>query len=226
MDPTIPLPQRGAKHPGKRAWTPGASNQAIGNLSSGPIPNEQSLPAGSIDGLPRKRARLSVSESASFSRAHSGHEALPKRRTLQDLPEEILQHIFTFVHPVILGRLTCVNRYFRSLLDPSLPLPQGSSQVKRLALQSQDALWATSRKRFLQGFPRPMDEMTELQMWRLVRGRSCQFCKRIFEAEAPSQSRLPWNAGPGLHSLRTIWPFRVRSCGRCLEDRVVKVSSH
>ena len=150
---------------------------------------------------------------------------LPHHLTLADLPPEILQHVFSFVDPISLGRLICVNRAFRALLDPSKSLPQPSGRVKQLTMRPQDLIWASSRKTFLRGFPKPMQDMTELDMWRLLRGRLCQFCWKKSKSGELLSTSSPWNAGPGQENVRSIWPFRIRSCGSCLESRIVKVSS-
>ncbi|EXJ86947.1 hypothetical protein A1O3_03901 [Capronia epimyces CBS 606.96] len=149
--------------------------------------------------------------------------SLRDKSRLGDLSIEILQHIFTFVDPISLGRLIRVNRSFRSLIDPAVSLPQASGQVKHLTIRSQDLIWTISRKTFIQGFPKPMNAMNEIEMWRLALGRRCQYCNRKARQGEPSLPRLsPWNAGPGMENVRTIWPFRVRCCGKCLEPRLIK----
>ncbi|KIW65536.1 hypothetical protein PV04_07790 [Phialophora macrospora] len=172
----------------------------------------------------RKRPKLSGSIGVVKSSVESKDVSVRSLLTLADLPPEILQHVFTFADPITLGRLICVNRTFRSLLDPACRLPpnSASSMIKHLPIRKQDFIWTISRRTFLQGFPKPMDAMTELEMWRLVRGHSCQFCgKKVTQLLSYSTSD-PWNAGPGLDNVRPIWPFRVRSCGRCLQPRLVK----
>lgn len=184
-------------------------------------PTNMSIPVG----MKNKRRRIS-------GRLGDGSCWEPQRLppggylTLQDLPSEILQHVCTFVDPISLGRLLSVNRSFRSLIDPACPLPQRSStQSKLLPLRRQDLIWTISRKTFFLGFPKPMERMTELDMWRLVWGSSCQYCgKKSTEPQSFSLSE-PWNSGPGVENVRPIWPFRVRSCGSCLRPRLIKVNS-
>lgn len=175
------------------------------------------------DVVERKRPRLGAGSPENARPDLSKNNVLRENLMLKDLPDEILQHIFTFLHPISLGRLLCVNRRFRSLLDPTITLPRSSGQVNRLTLRSQDLVWAISRKTFLQGFLKPMDGMTELEMWRLVRGQSCQFCGKPSRGHEIPSTSAPWSGGPGTNNVRTIWPFRIRCCGRCLEDRIVKV---
>jgi hypothetical protein len=218
-------PHRGdGKSLGKRSRTTRHENQTRGLSQHMPLPGPHAFHIASIEGEnPRKRPRFTADafdrDLHDQFRVNEPHQ----RTTLGDLPPEILQRIFTFLPPMSLGRLICVNRYFRSLVDPAIPLPPASGQVRYLNPRSQELVWATSRKRFLHGFPKPMLGMGELQMWRLVQGRSCQFCGRLSRTTQETASTSPWEAGPGPLNVRTIWPFRIRSCGRCLEDRIVKV---
>ncbi|KAL8658117.1 MAG: hypothetical protein Q9226_001267 [Calogaya cf. arnoldii] len=39
-----------------------------------------------------------------------------------------------------------------------------------------ESIWAASRKRFAPGLPRPLRNLKELDMWRLLRGQACQLC--------------------------------------------------
>lgn len=142
-----------------------------------------------------------------------------------DLPVEILQHIFSFVSPLSLGRLLLTCRMFNALLDPTKPLPPAStSPPSGLTLQSQNDVWTQVRRNIAADHPRPMDDMTELEMWRLIRGSSCEFCSKKTKTKVPLLATSPWNAGPGPEGVRAIWPFRRRTCGPCLECRIVKVN--
>ena len=216
----------------KRPWSPDLGNNT---------PTLEPTPTG-LDRLPKesshrnitgKRPRISTPTDDLFHALEPGNPTFRGNcRTLADLPPQILQHIFTFIGPIALGRLICVNGLFRSLLDPACALPQRpvSGQPGRLALRTQNSIWSASRKAFFPGFLRPMENMTEMEMWRLIRGSSCQFCgKKATEPVSFSTSDL-WQAGPGLDNVRPIWPFRTRLCGRCLEPRLIKVrvarSSH
>ena len=173
----------------------------------------------SADGHTVKRLRrqdsLSPSQS-NFSKASSLH--------VTDLPPETLQHIFSYVHPITLGRLLSVCKLFSALLNPSEALPAPSPGRKNSSLRKQNDIWTRSRKLHLPGYPRPMESMTELDMWRLLRVRSCQFCHRKARRSPSFLNASPWNGGPGPDDVRTIWPFRIRSCGDCLRPRLRLVS--
>ncbi|OCT49171.1 hypothetical protein CLCR_04829 [Cladophialophora carrionii] len=220
-DDSVPAPLPGSR---KRLRSPGLGNNSS-SFESFPLRLDHH-PTGvprPVD-IKRKRPRLSGSIGAVDSPMGSKDDSMRSLLTLMDLPPEILQYVFTFADPITLGRLICVNRTFRSLLDPTCPLPpkSASSKIKHLSIQKQDSIWTNSRKTFLHGFPKPMDAMTELDMWRLVRGHSCQYCGKRATQQLSYSTSNPWNAGPGLDNVRSIWPFRVRSCGRCLQPRLVK----
>lgn len=158
---------------------------------------------------------LTIAQPASRSKVPS---------SLSELPPELLQHIFTFVPPLFLGRLLRVNRLINTLLDPNKILPRGNNDLHgSLLLQDQDHVWSLARKRFIPGMPRPLSSVSELGLWRLLLSSSCQFCAKKATADLTSSSS-PWNSGPGVDSVRIIWPFAVRSCGSCLNTRLVKVT--
>ena len=142
------------------------------------------------------------------------------------LPPEVLQHIFSFVDPVSLGRLLFVNRMCNALVDPAKPLPSASTNPTTLRLRPQDDLWSSSRKNFMSTYSRPIAFMTEIEMWRLIRGTICQFCGKKPKNRIPllAMATSPWNAGPGPEGVRAIWPFKCLSCGPCLESRIIKVA--
>lgn len=139
------------------------------------------------------------------------------------LPPEILQNVFSFVDPYSLARLMAVCQTFSVLIDPSKTLPASRTAFQRVGFRDQNDLWALSRRAFAQDAPRPMNSMNELRSWQLVRGHSCQFCGKKPVIKITSLPTAPWNQGPGTDGVRSIWPFQVRSCGRCLEPRLVKV---
>ncbi|EXJ88155.1 hypothetical protein A1O1_05083 [Capronia coronata CBS 617.96] len=210
------------KVPGKRTWSPGFPAHSRDGVDHA-TPTAGRLQSGEHhDGSDPKRPRL-LTIAPSRPQTQPEPNSSRAKPALGSLPNEIQQHIFSFLDPISLGRIIRVNRSFRSLIDPAASLPEASGQARQLTLRSQDLVWATSRKTFFQGFPKPMDAMTELEMWRLALGRRCQYCSSRGQPENMSLSTSsPWHAGPGLKNVRTIWPFRVRTCGSCLEPRLVK----
>lgn len=140
-----------------------------------------------------------------------------------DLPPEILQHIFSFVHPVALGLLLRVCRTFNDLLDPSKLAPPHPSGSRILVIRERNEIWALSRRRHLPGYPRPLDGLNELDMWKLLRVRRCQFCQKRAKSTPAFLNSVPWTGGPGREDVRTIWPFRIRCCGPCIETKLRQV---
>ncbi|KAI0845621.1 hypothetical protein F5Y00DRAFT_165740 [Daldinia vernicosa] len=132
------------------------------------------------------------------------------------LPAEIWHRIFTFTPPRALGNLLCVNKLFSVYLDPSSPyqckFPPSLSQSSSRLLKP-DAIWQLSRRRFWPRMPTPLQQKTELYMWRLACGRRCQFCGETDLVSANSS-----------HNQRhqPIWPFALRSCESCLVEKTMK----
>lgn len=140
------------------------------------------------------------------------------------LPAAIWQHVFCFVPPVFLGRLLRVNHAFNTYLTPGKDdgdlLPLSSRMVQPLKAEY---IWFASRRRFCPGLPRPLQGMTELSMWRLLRGRDCQKCGDSSFGSLTPNSDVPWESGPGQNGVRIIWPFGIRCCGSCLQKISKKV---
>lgn len=138
------------------------------------------------------------------------------------LPAEIWHRVLSYTPPRTLGLLLSVNKLFNAYLDPSsgtrfLALPKSSTPVL-----SQDAIWRSSRILHLPQVPHPLHGKSELYMWQLACGRSCQICGKQQSGEAVPVPN-PWHAGPGNVSTASIWAFAVRTCGSCLRRKTVKV---
>ncbi|MCJ1351859.1 MAG: hypothetical protein MMC33_001843 [Icmadophila ericetorum] len=137
------------------------------------------------------------------------------------LSSQIWQHVFCFVPPVFLGRLLRVNRSFNALLtNKELSIPRAEGSLQHV---SPESIWQASRKRFAPGLPRPLRELNELDMWRLLRGSDCQVCGEKKTLLTTHGSTNPWNSGPGSNGVRVIWPFGIRTCADCLRVRTEKV---
>lgn len=161
------------------------------------------------------------------TRDHSPAEprSVDARIRTDTLPAELWQHVFRFVPPVFLGRLLRVNRAFHSYLTSSLDGSKPVTSSSRRGVWPLDAetIWTASRKRFAAGLPKPLRDLGELDMWRLLRGQKCQVCGIAKSTGTTSGSDNPWEAGPGAHSVRVIWAFGIRTCGPCLEKSSEKV---
>ena len=198
-----------------------STSEANNGLASGHTsPAEQR--ASSLEIGPKRTRLDGLSPASDLTVAQpAGRAKVPSR--LSELPPELLQHIFTFLPPLFLGRLLRVNRIINTLLDPNKVLPQVHHESQGcLLLLDQDHVWSVARKRFIPGLPRPLSSVSELELWRLLLGSACQFCGKRTTLDPPSATS-PWTSGPGPDSVRIIWPFAVRSCGSCLSARLVKV---
>ncbi|KAL1955722.1 hypothetical protein VTO42DRAFT_8120 [Malbranchea cinnamomea] len=139
-----------------------------------------------------------------------------------ELPGELWQHIFKFLPPHTLGRLLRVSKSFNRLLTPVQgELPPDRATPGVLKYVQPNSIWAASRKTFYPGMPRPLSSLSELQMWNLISGLTCQFCNKR-GSSAHVLDAIPWEAGPGHDGVRVIWPFCVRACGECLEVQCQK----
>jgi len=151
-------------------------------------------------------------------------------RLLQDksnIPPEIWHYVFTFIPPGTLTSLLRVNRAFNKLLTPSTenakrPSTTNSRNVVLQVLDA-DSVWSASRKLFHPDLPRPPLSMSELDMWRLLCGRTCQFCGKLGMPATNDTPDNQFEPGPGEDGVKIIWQFGVRSCGSCLQERSEKV---
>lgn len=181
------------------------------------------------DGPPRKR-QLSSEDWSSYKRS-SVEEGKSQAISAGDdgrfptLPDEIWQHIFSFVPPVSLGRLLLVNRVFHACLTKATGKQSQGNHPLRNAIRpvSANFVWAASRKRFAPGLPKPLQGLGELEMWRLLRGRQCQMCGESKVQNFATSSESPLESGPGDRGVRVLWPFGIRTCGSCLQKCSEKV---
>lgn len=170
------------------------------------IPPNQSL---SIDNNTSKKLKLSdwPGRSNLQSNAHKAR-----------LPVQLLQQVFLHLSPVMLSRCVCVDSAMKHALTEAQALPKEKTSVYRV--MDSEAIWTHSRKVFAANLPKPLPHCTELEMLQLVGGKTCQFCARD-AVSAPATT--PFNAGPGPDGVRVIWPFAIRTCGRCLDINTLKV---
>jgi len=141
---------------------------------------------------------------------------------IEALSPSILQQIFSYVDPRSLAFLLRVNQRFRSLLDPGCALPAGRDKHDTSALRSQESIWSLSRRRHVGTMPKPMRGVLETTSIALAFGLQCQFCGKLPWLPL-STTGNPWQQGPGSYAVRIIWPFKIRSCTGCLEQRLQKV---
>jgi hypothetical protein len=207
----------------KRKWSPAKEDSEDESFTgrSATKAHEESVTPGTLLGSDteafHKRLRLQDASDPAEGKTISGPVSRETRRA-PGLPLEIWERICSFLEPVSLGRLICVDHSLNALLDPKKPVPEHLIKNNK----TQNDIWSASRKRLLPGFPRPLSWTSELDIWRLLLETSCQFCGR--KPSKPSSSiQSPWTSGPGQEGVRVVWPFAVRSCGKCLTTRIIKV---
>lgn len=184
------------------------------------------IPQGNRESGHTKRVKLELSPDAALGSIRTPEGRLPSDRSL--LPAEIWQHVFTFASPRTLGRLLRVNKIFRAYLDPQSPA--SASAIASLSrsvvpLRQPEVIWQSSRRLFRPWMPNPLNEMTELGMWKLSCNFVCDFCDKR-QSTVPSVSPDQWHSGPGEAGVRPIWAFAIRACGPCLQLRTVKVDDN
>ncbi|KAI1137057.1 hypothetical protein F5Y05DRAFT_414778 [Hypoxylon sp. FL0543] len=134
------------------------------------------------------------------------------------LPPEIWHRIFSFVPPRALGNLLRVNKLFNAFLDPSsryqskFPPSPSRTSVPRM---KPDAIWQLSRRRTWLRMPAPLQQKTELDMWRLACGKRCQTCGKTDLASLTSSD------DERCCKSQPIWAFGIRSCGPCLVEKTI-----
>lgn len=197
----------------------GKRKRSPGNLVDPPIPISSPQTVGPdspavLEGHPLpKRPRL-PSKPPVHAVEHIG--------TILDLPSSVLQHIFSYVDPLSLGHLVCVNQRFRCLLDQNCHLYVHKEKHDVYPVRPQDSIWSASRRRCVPNMPRPMNGLSERAQFALSFGTGCQYCGKTSPTNGTNSSDS-WQAGPGPDAVRTIWPFKIRSCTECLLPRLRKV---
>ncbi|KAF2146521.1 uncharacterized protein K452DRAFT_241344 [Aplosporella prunicola CBS 121167] len=177
----------------------------------------------------RRHGSASSSQQPSFGkRKADGPASTPdKRRRLHaepalpsvaGLPADVWQNVFLNLPPLALGRLLLVNRAFHTLLTQDVEPAPGSRFL------SSAFIWYSARKSYFPSLPKPLVNHSELRMWQLLCGRRCQFCGKPSPSELAFSTAV-WDGGPGHDGVRIIWPFGIRSCGKCLEERSEKEQS-
>ena len=141
------------------------------------------------------------------------------------LPAEVWHHIFTFCPPRTLGSMLSVNKLFNVYLDPSSSIsvePPSSSPGSTARTLKPNAIWQASRRLFWPHMPAPLQDKTELDMWRLSCSPSCPSCGKRSPAGL-SYSIDQWRPGPGVDGVAAVWQFGIRRCGQCLLSQSKKV---
>lgn len=223
--PTLPLP-----HVNGDAPSVGAKRKLGDEITNGSSDSVHALP---------KKPRLSPSLPAESADSRDG-SAPPnpdaKVSYINRLPTDLCQRIFCCLPPTDLAHCLLVNKKFNACLTnaragpgsvthhPRVRKGKDKTAVAWARVMDSNEVWASSRKLWCPNLPRPLARYTELQMLQLVGGRDCQFCHTPHNPGVPVTATSAYNPGPGLDSVRVIWPFGLRACGSCLRARTMTVS--
>lgn len=161
-----------------------------------------------------------------------GQENLAKKPRLEEdknpsqrlvIPLEIWHHVCLFLDPKSLGAMLRVNKALYSSLSFKSLGPTSRSSEAQGVLQplSANTIWSLVRKSCFPGMPRPLTNMTELDMWKLIGQTNCQKCGK--PDQLPVTNLPPWERGPGNCGVRIYWPFTLRACSQCFLEYTKKV---
>lgn len=146
------------------------------------------------------------------------------------LPAQIWREIFAYLPPKSLGQLLLVNRAFHNYLD--VPVKAQTMDLEDDAREYHVAraeqVWTQSRRLYHHHLPRPLSGHSELQMWRLIGSKACQYCP--VQKSIPS---LPEGVATGrltprlqLQGVRIHWPLAIRTCNSCLKRETFTVCAY
>jgi hypothetical protein len=140
----------------------------------------------------------------------------PGLPTLVGLPPEIWQQVFTHLTPAILSRCLRVCKLFNICLTQMKAAPPASKKgVTHARAMDSEAIWAQLRKTTYTSLPRPLVGFSELQMFQLIGGNTCQSCGKPHVKHPVNNA---FSAGPGETGVRVIFPFHLRLCGSCFTN--------
>ena len=198
------------------------SSDLYGSPRDGPATNSPSELQATHPGSKRKLADEASQLSEKRRKVEDQHIShCPELPIVSGLPAEIWQSIFKQLHPTTLGCLMQVNHAFHRYLSDTKAHRWFNPRKGRLQVLDAETVWSDARKLSCPNMPRPLINRREKDMWKLILGRSCMFCGKV--SRVRSHPEKPFENGPGLDGVRTIWPFAVRTCGPCLEIHSRKV---
>ena len=136
------------------------------------------------------------------------------------LPADLWQRVFLHLSPPMLSRCLSVCKAFNIYLTGVTASDVAKDKINLL---DSEFIWTNSRKQNFPRLPRPLTDISELKMLQLISGRSCHFCGKV-----SMQDSIPlvYTSGPGRDAVTIIWPFKIRSCGPCLDQRTMSVRSN
>lgn len=135
----------------------------------------------------------------------------------------VWQRIFSYLPPPSLGRLMLVSKDLRSCLDGTIP-PNLGQDKEFLKTVDAETIWAQWRTSNAQNMPKPLQGLSERDMWKLIRGFRCEMCEKLDEQPRQPTSPDLWHGGPQMSTTRAIWPFGARYCAECCFRSCERVS--
>lgn len=147
----------------------------------------------------------------------------PLEREKPELTGPIWQRVFLNLSPPMLCRCLRVCKDFQHYLTE---VKTDKKQTEE-GLVNSEFIWTQSRTNHFRQLPKPLacfadHAHPELEMLKLLGGYCCEFCGKPGQAISTT-SHLA--AGPRQNGVRIMFPFGIRSCGSCIEQRSIKVSS-
>jgi hypothetical protein len=182
-------------------------------------------PGGEVKGASRLAAQADEEKSALDMDASSGVCAV--------LPAQLWHRVFMYLPPQSLGQLLLVNQTFNSYLQAAdvrqSPDPT-DGEIRNVDHLDPEKIWIQSRRLFHRHLPRPLHGRSELDMWKLIGGRSCQLCaQKLGSTAQPGQQNDSAIRGSEGQAVRVFWPLAIRCCNTCLRNEtftVCQISHH
>lgn len=174
-----------------------------------------------LDDLLDANSAAADESSGDVKRSKDGKSPLEKEKP--ELTGPIWQHVFLYLSPPMLCRCLRVCKDFQHYLTKV----KTDNKQPEEGLVNSEFIWTQSRTNHFRQLPKPLacfadHPLPELEMFKLLGGHCCEFCGTP-GAAISTTSHLA--AGPSQNGVRVMFPFGIRSCGACIEQRSIKVSS-
>lgn len=203
--------------------SPQSESDSTDFYASPPSANQVDTTARPAERTPWMKRKLDEIEEEPADKRQKARSHVPLPPKTSGLPCEIWQHIFSFVLPVTFPSImqTCHN-FNKYLTDTNLVVDSRQDRHGRLQTLHPDRVWQASRTRWQPSLPTGAPGCSEPELFKLLWSRDCQFCGL---KSKDCKNDTPWKKGPGEDGVRRIWPFAVRSCSQCLDQRVQTFNS-
>ncbi len=204
-------------------------SESADRASQRPRMSESSSTADAVT-LNSARSTATASIPAATNGTRLAPDIPPAKGILQNMPGAILQRIFGELPPAGLARVMSLHKRFHAVLtkgkaslarvDAGIAKPAGKGIA---VLQDGERIWSHARTKTYKTMPRPLQDTKELEMLQLLGRVTCEVCGTTTQQAPPSTSANDRGPGPG--AVRVIFPFGIRTCGPCLFEHTLPVSS-